>query len=293
MLRVSNLRKRFGDVTALDQCSFSVTPGQMLGLLGPNGAGKTTAMRGVFGLIRPDGGEVSWNGRPIRQRERRGFGYMPEERGLYPKLPVRWQLAYLGRLHGMPANAAEKAANDWLDRFSLLDRADSKVTELSHGNQQRVQLVAALIHAPELVVLDEPFAGLDPIGASFMAEVLAKLASDGVAVVFSSHQLDVVEDLCSEVVIMDRGRVVLEGKVKELRASSADRYVEVTGGDRSWVSRVPEATIVEESDDRMRILLGDSVGLDEISRLVAGSGVSEFTFEPPPLSEVFKRAVGK
>jgi ABC-2 type transport system ATP-binding protein len=293
VLRVDNLRKRFGDVTALDRCTFSVSPGQMLGLLGPNGAGKTTAMRGVFGLMRPDGGEVSWNGRPIAQRERRGFGYMPEERGLYPKLPVRWQLAYLGRLHGMSGAAAEKAANDWLDRFSLLDRADSKVTELSHGNQQRVQLVAALIHAPELVILDEPFAGLDPIGASFMAEVLAKLASDGVAVVFSSHQLDVVEDLCREVVIMDRGRVVLEGKVKELRAASADRYVEVTGGDSSWVSRVPEATIVEESEDRMRILLGDSVGLDAVSRLVAGSGAIEFTFEPPPLSEVFKRAVSR
>lgn len=293
MLGVKNLKKHFGDVTALDDCSFSVSPGQMLGLLGPNGAGKTTAMRGVFGLIRPDGGEVQWNDRPIGPSERRSFGYMPEERGLYPKLPVHWQLTYLGRLHGMPGREAEEAASDWLDRFSLLDRADSKVTELSHGNQQRVQLIAALIHGPDLVVLDEPFAGLDPIGASFMAEVLENLAANGVAVVFSSHQLDVVEDLCREVVIMDRGRVVLEGEVRELRAASADRYVEVTGGDHSWVARVPGATIVAKTDERTRILLSHSIGLDEVSGVAAGSGVSEFTFEPPPLSEIFKRAVGR
>lgn len=293
MLRMQNLTKRFGEVVALDGCSFSVSPGQMLGLLGPNGAGKTTAMRGVFGLIRPDSGEVLWKERPIGQVDRRRFGYMPEERGLYPKLPVRWQLAYLGRLHGMSAVAADEAAMDWLERFDLLDRADSKVTELSHGNQQRVQLIAALIHEPELVVLDEPFAGLDPIGASFMAEVLERLAAGGTAVVFSSHQLDVVEDLCREVVIMHRGRVVLEGEVERLRATSTDRYVEVTGGDRSWVAKVPGAIVVDEEHDRVRIRVTDAVGLDEISRLAAGSGITEFTFEPPPLSEVFKGAVSR
>lgn len=280
-------------MVALDGCTLTVEPGQMLGLLGPNGAGKTTVMRAVFGLIRPDFGEVSWKGSQIGSRTRRRFGYMPEERGLYPKLPVRWQLAYLGQLHEMDALAADRAADLWLDRFSLRDRAESRVAELSHGNQQRVQLIAAVLHDPELVVLDEPFAGLDPIGAEFMAEVLSDLARSGTAVVFSSHQLDVVEDLCREVAIMHNGRVVLEGRVKDLRAESRDRYVEVIGGDQSWVPLVPGTEIVESDDDRLRVLLRETVSLNAVAEVVAGTGATQFTFEPPPLSEVFRKAVGE
>jgi ABC-2 type transport system ATP-binding protein len=263
----------------------------MLGLLGPNGAGKTTVMRAVFGLIRPDEGTVSWDNHGIDRVVRRRFGYMPEERGLYPKLPVRWQIAYLGRLHGMSQTVSLEAADQWLAEFSLQDRAESNVGELSHGNQQRVQLIAALLHDPELVVLDEPFSGLDPIGAEFMANTLARLAEQGAAVVFSSHQLDVVEDLCRDVTIMNEGRVVLEGRVKDLRAASSERYVEVVGSDGSWVEAMPAARIVEKSDDRIRIHLGDPMGLEEVARLVAGSGGTQFTYEPPPLSEVFRKAV--
>ncbi len=291
MLRIDDLHKDFGDVVALDGCNLTVERGQMLGLLGPNGAGKTTTMRAIFGLVRPDTGTLSWNGEPISRSVRRRFGYMPEERGLYPKLTVRWQLAYLGRLHGMRASAALAAANQWLEVFALEERADSKLRELSHGNQQRVQLIAALIHDPELIVLDEPFTGLDPIGAASMADILRDQTEAGKAVVFSSHQLDVVEDLCRDAVILDRGRVVLEGTVKALRSVSPDRYVEVVGTDQSWTAGLPGVEVMERSEDRIRVRIGSSVGFEDVARALARQRVSEFIFEPPPLSEVFKKAV--
>ena len=290
MLTVDRLAKSFGEVQALDGCSLEVKSGQMLGLLGPNGAGKTTLMRAVFGLIRPDGGAVTWHGSPIDATTRRRFGYMPEERGLYPKLEVRWQLVYLARLHGMGERAAGTAADRWLEQFLLSDRATSRVNELSHGNQQRVQLISALIHEPELVILDEPFAGLDPIASEFMAGVLAELASRGTAILFSSHQLDVVEDLCREVVIMHRGRVVLEGAIDELRAASDTRYVEAIGEDTSWVTNLPGADIVHRSDGRARVRLQDATTLESVAGALARSGVTQFVFEPPPLSEVFREA---
>ena len=290
MLRVDHLEKSFGAVRALDRCSLEVKSGQMLGLLGPNGAGKTTLMRGVFGLIRPDGGTITWHGSPIDTATRRRFGYMPEERGLYPKLEVRWQLIYLARLHGMSEGAARTAADGWLEQFSLSDRATSRVSELSHGNQQRVQLISALIHEPELVILDEPFAGLDPIASEFMAGVLADLASRGAAILFSSHQLDVVEDLCREVVIMHRGQVVLEGAIDELRAASDTRYVEATGENTSWVTDLPGSVVVHRSEGRARVRLGAGSDLDSVAGALAGSGITQFVFEPPPLSEVFREA---
>ena len=290
MLTVDRLEKSFGEVRALDGCSLEVKSGQMLGLLGPNGAGKTTLMRAVFGLIRPDGGAVTWHGSPIDATTRRRFGYMPEERGLYPKLEVRWQLVYLARLHGMGERAAGTAADRWLEQFLLSDRATSRVNELSHGNQQRVQLISALIHEPELVILDEPFAGLDPIASEFMAGVLAELASRGTAILFSSHQLDVVEDLCREVVIMHRGQVVLEGAIDELRAASDTRYVEAIGEDTSWVTNLPGADIVHRSDGRARVRLQDATTLESVAGALARSGVTQFVFEPPPLSEVFREA---
>ena len=293
MLAVEDLHKAFGDVRALDGCSFTVRPGQMLGLLGPNGAGKTTTMRGIFGLIRPDVGAVTWKGRPIDKYVRRGFGYMPEERGLYPKLEVRWQLVYIGRLHGMQRAEAEAAVDHWLEEFGLSDRADAKLAELSHGNQQRAQLIAALVHDPELIILDEPFSGLDPIASEFMASVLAGLAAKGTGIVFSSHQLDVVEDLCEEVTIMHRGKVVLKGNITELRAASDDRYLEISGTDTAWVGRIPSAHLVGQSDGRMRVHLPAGQSLHEITRLIADTGITQFTYEPPPLSEVFRNAVGE
>jgi ABC-2 type transport system ATP-binding protein len=295
MLRVESLRKRFGEVVALDDCSFTVDPGQMLGFLGPNGAGKTTAMRAIFGLVRPDAGAVTWDGEPITTSVRRRFGYMPEERGLYPKMRVRDQLVYLARLHGMDRAAAQQAVDHWLGVFDLGDRARSKVTELSHGNQQRVQLIAALVHDPPALILDEPFSGLDPIAAHTMAEVLRATAEAGTAVLFSSHQLDMVEGLCREVAIINEGRVILTGDVDRLRAALPRRYLDVVfadGGDPARLLQLPAVAVVEQHNDHIRLQIEDDADVQALAAAVTAAGdVTQFSFEPPPLSEVFREAV--
>ena len=297
MLRLDGLRKRFGDVIALDECSLSVAPGQMLGFLGPNGAGKTTAMRTVFGLVRPDRGRVTWEDRDLTTAVRRRIGYMPEERGLYPKMRVRKQLVYFGRLHGLEREAAEQAVDKWLEVFDLNDRANAKVVELSHGNQQRVQLAAALVHNPMLLILDEPFAGLDPIAVVTMADILRKQAGNGTAVLFSSHQLDLVEDLCDDVAIINAGRVILAGRVAQLRSASPRRYLEIATSqpvDPTWIEQLPGARLVEQRDDRIRVQVDDQADLQAMAAAAAQTGdVSSFTLEPPRLSEIFTEAVGR
>ncbi|HSK36775.1 MAG TPA: ATP-binding cassette domain-containing protein, partial [Actinomycetota bacterium] len=225
MLELQGLSRRYGDLVALDDLSFTVREGQMFGFVGPNGAGKTTTMRIVLGVLEPDRGEVRWQGRPVDAETRRRFGYMPEERGLYPKMRVRDQLEYFARLHGLSAADAHSAAGYWIERLGVAERADDRVEQLSLGNQQRVQLAAALVHNPEVLVLDEPFSGLDPVGVDVLAEVLADRAADGIPVIFSSHQLELVERLCEAVAIITRGRLVAAGPVEELRAS---------GGERRW-----------------------------------------------------------
>lgn len=292
MLEVQDLAKRYGDVLALDGCSFSVSSGRIVGFLGPNGAGKTTTMRCIFGLARPEAGEIRWQGREVGREERRRFGYMPEERGLYPRMRVREQIVYFAELSGLDRSAAERAAGRWLGRLKLADRAESRVEELSHGNQQRVQLAVAMAHAPELVVLDEPFSGLDPIAVESVAGLLAELASEGVAVLFSSHQLDLVEDVCQDVVIIDHGRVVLSGDVHRLRASSSRRSLRVTVDGAPWIPNVHGVTVVPREEGRPRVLVDASVDLDELLRLAGETGrVTQFSFEPPSLSDLFLEAV--
>ena len=220
MLELEGLRKRFGDRTALDGVSFAVRPGEMFGFVGSNGAGKTTTMRVVMGVLAPDEGTVTWQGRPIDHDVRRTFGYMPEERGLYAKMGVREQLVFFARLHGLSARAAAQATDDLIDQLGIADRAGDRVEALSLGNQQRVQLAAALVHDPVLLVLDEPFSGLDPVGIDALAEVLAERVASGVPVVFSSHQLDLVERLCDSVGIIVGGRIVASGTVDELRPAA-------------------------------------------------------------------------
>ena len=227
MLELDGLTRRFGDLTALDGLSFTVRPGQLFGFVGSNGAGKTTAMRIVMGIDDPDEGEVRFNGTRLTPASRERFGYMPEERGLYPKVPARRQLAYLGRLHGMSRGAAATAADALLERLGLAERGDDQVEKLSLGNQQRVQLAAALIHEPDLLVLDEPFSGLDPIGVDALAGILVERAAAGTPVVFSSHQLDLVERLCDAVAIIHAGRLVAEGSVDVLRDGSDGAVVRI------------------------------------------------------------------
>jgi ABC-2 type transport system ATP-binding protein len=278
----------------LDGCTFGVQGGRITGFLGPNGAGKTTAMRAVFGLVRPDSGQVRWRGRPVGHRERLRFGYLPEERGVYPKMRVRDQLGYFGRLSEMSGTAADAAADLWLERLGLADRARDRVEVLSHGNQQRFQLSLAVINDPELLVLDEPFSGLDPLAVDTMMELLRELAAAGAAVLFSSHQLDLVEDLCEDVVIIDHGRVVMSGRVDELRTTAEHRTLTVTvnGAGAGWLPDVPGATVLSESDGMVRLRLQRDTDPAEVIRVAGEAGeVTAVSYQPPDLSELFRRAV--
>lgn len=294
LLELDGLTRRFGAVTALEDLSFSVAGGRVVGFLGPNGAGKTTAMRAVFGLTDLDAGTVRWNGAPVGQSERRRFGYMPEERGLYPSMLVGEQLAYLGRLHGMSAADAASATTTWLERLGVADRAGSKVESLSHGNQQRVQLAAALVHGPELLVLDEPLSGLDPPGIDAIGAVLVDQARSGRCVLFSSHQLDLVENLCEEVRIIDHGRLVLSGTVDELLSGGRRRLVVRVEGDRegAWARGITGATVSEVDGGAVRLVLDPAVDSDSVLESAMAAGrVTEFLFERRRLSEVFREAL--
>lgn len=295
MLAISNLYKTYGDVIALDGCTFAVEPGQLLGFLGPNGAGKTTAMRAIFNLIKPDRGSVTWRGEPIDPQIRRSFGYMPEQRGLYPKMRVKDQLVFLGRLHGMERRMANTQAALWLDRLGLAERAGDRLEELSHGNQQRVQLAAAVVHDPELLVLDEPFSGLDPIGVGAMTEILSEYAARGTCVVFSSHQLDLVEDLCEDVVVINEGKVALDGAVRDLRNATDHRYLEIETSNASpdWLRGIPDTEFLSADGPTVRLKVPTDFDFAEVLRNTAGTTIERFSFLPPTLSEIFREAVGQ
>jgi ABC-2 type transport system ATP-binding protein len=294
ILELDELTRRFGPVVALDGLSFSVPAGQVAGFLGPNGAGKTTTMRAIFGLTDLDAGSVRWNGAQVRRRDLRRFGYMPEERGLYPGMLVRDHLSYLGRLHGMSAPGAAAAARAWLDRLGIADRAGSKIETLSHGNQQRVQLAAALLHDPEVLILDEPLTGLDPAGIDTISAVLAGRARAGCCVLFSSHQLDLVEDLCESVTIIDHGRVVVSGRVDDLAARGPRRLVVRVEGDRdgAWARRVAGVTVSEVDRGAARLVLAGPVDSASVLRAAMAAGrVTEFVVQRRRLSEVFREAL--
>ena len=293
-LELRGMSKRFGAVQALAGCSFSVPRRAMLGFLGPNGAGKTTAMRAIFGLVALDAGEVLWHGKPIGLKERMRFGYMPEERGLYPRMGVREQLEYFGSLHGLDAVTARAVAAQWLERLGLAERAGAKVEELSHGNQQRAQLAAALLHEPELLVLDEPFAGLDPMAVQMLAEVLRGEAARGAAVLFSSHQLELVEDICEEVAIVDHGRIVATGALSALRQASKRRWIELEleGAPPAWRPNVAGIEVVESRNGELRLLAGCEVDPQLVLGAAARAGrVIGFAYGPPSLAELFRELV--
>lgn len=294
MLQIDNLHKHFGDVTALAGCTLGVGRGRMLGFLGPNGAGKTTAMRSVFGLVRPDSGTVNWDGRPISPGDRLGFGYMPEQRGLYPKMKTHDQLSYYARLHGLSSKDAAASTDYWLERFGLADRRTDPVESLSHGNQQRVQLAAALAHDPELLVLDEPFGGLDPIAVETMSDVLREQAAEGKAVIFSSHQLDLVEDLCEEVAIINEGAVVLEGSVKTLKDASPIRHLELEVEGEASELLASLTGIREQSFDGARHSVTIEAAADVrgfIARAENVGRLRHFSYTTPSLSDLFREAV--
>ena len=294
MLEIRDLTKHYGAVVALDGASFTVRPGRLVGFLGPNGAGKTTTMRCIFGLARADRGTIHWGGREIDRAHRLRFGYMPEQRGLYPRMRVADQLSYFAQQHGLSSSAARAASSRWLDGLGLADRAGAKLETLSHGNQQRIQLGAALVHDPELLVLDEPFSGLDPLGIETMSTILRERAAAGVAVVFSSHQLDLVEEVCEDVVIINRGRIAAAGAIDELRAASTRRHleVEVAGNGNAWLADRPDLTVTDQRGDLARLVVPSDVDLAGVLAAASAAGpVRRFSFQPPTLSELFMELV--
>jgi ABC-2 type transport system ATP-binding protein len=292
VLELRGLKRSYGDIVALDNVSFTVREGEMFGFIGPNGAGKTTAMRIILGVLEADAGEVLWRGHPMDDEARRRVGYMPEERGLYPKMRVRDQLEYFARLHGLSTHDAQEATTYWTERLGVAERAGDRVEALSLGNQQRVQLAAALVHGPELLVLDEPFSGLDLVGVDALAEVLAEQAAKGVPVIFSSHQLGLVERLCEAVAIINRGRLVASGPVEELRASGGERrwQVEVAGAAGGWASGLDGVTVLEKHDGRVVLAIeGDEQRVLDTAR--AAGRVTLFSGVQPSLAELFRQAV--
>jgi ABC-2 type transport system ATP-binding protein len=292
VLELKDLTRRYGDLVALDDLSFTVREGQLFGFVGPNGAGKTTAMRIVLGVLEPDAGQVRWRGQPMTDEMRKRVGYMPEERGLYPKMRVRDQLEYFARLHGLPATEAGDAADYWIERLGVAERAGDRVEQLSLGNQQRVQLAAALVHNPEVLVLDEPFSGLDPVGVDVLAEVLAERAAEGIPVIFSSHQLELVERLCEAVAIINHGRLVAAGPVEELRSSGGERryQVEVVDAATDWTASLEGVTVLEKRNGRVVLAVeGDEQRVLDAAR--AAGRVVQFSAVQPTLAQLFRQAV--
>lgn len=309
-LTLTGVTRTFGDRTVLDDVGFTVRPGRMTGFVGANGAGKTTTMRIILGVLAADAGSVTFGGRELTLPVRRRFGYMPEERGLYPKMRIREQLVYLGRVHGLDASTARRRTGELLDQLGLADRADDQLHTLSLGNQQRVQVAAALVHDPVMLVLDEPFSGLDPLAVDAMGEHLRSRADAGVPVLFSSHQLELVERLCDDVVIIDRGRVVAAGEAQRVRTEQAGRRMALvvdpfpgglgepegapTGADSSldFLDQVPGVVLRSRHGHRIVVDLGPDADDQALLTTAQRHGVvREFAPVLPTLAEIFREVV--
>jgi ABC-2 type transport system ATP-binding protein len=294
-LEIDGVCKRFGAVVALDAMTFDVRGGEIFGFVGSNGAGKSTTMRIVLGVLAADAGEVRWDGQPITLATRRRIGYMPEERGLYPRMKVGEQLAYLARLHGLSAAAATRAVSVWVERLGVAGRRGDEVQKLSLGNQQRVQLAAALVHDPEILVLDEPFSGLDPVAVDVMSQVLRDKRDEGVPVLFSSHQLDLVERLCDRVGIVVSGRMAACGAVEELRTGGPTRLViDAPAAGRGWATGL--AGVTESGQEAGRTVLELASGADDqqvLAAALATGPVHEFYRRRPSLTELYRHLVSE
>ena len=297
MLELRGITKSYAGRRALDDVSFDVRPGRLTGFVGGNGAGKTTTMRMIMGVLEPSAGEALWNGEPMTREHRRRIGYMPEERGLYPKQPLIDQLVYLAQLRGVAPAAARARGLELLERFGLGDRAKDKLEALSLGNQQRVQIAASVIAEPDALILDEPFSGLDPRAVDAMADLLREFTSRGVPVLFSSHQLDLVERLCDSLVFLAGGRVAAQGTAAQLRRSGRVRHRLVLDSDAGWVRDVADRLgigVVDVDGPRALLELPDDAegrerASDELLRTVmARASIREYAEVLPQLADIYR-----
>ncbi len=297
-LIVDSITKRFGDVVALDGVSFSVEPGRIFGLLGANGAGKTTSMRIVLDILRADSGRVTWQGVENTALPRRTWGYLPEERGLYPRMKVGEQLRFFAALYGVPDTRARAEIGDWLERFRIPEYLDRKVEELSKGNQQKIQFIAAIIHDPDVLIMDEPFSGLDPVNVRLLKEAFGEMRDRGKTLIFSTHQMETVEELCESIAIVDRGRVVVSGLVRDVKRDMGRQVVRfATDGDGhnvEWLADLPGVTVTSQREDYVELGVPAGSDPEHILRAALGRGdrVTRFEIAEPSLEEIFIEHVG-
>ncbi|HWV23587.1 MAG TPA: ATP-binding cassette domain-containing protein [Thermomicrobiales bacterium] len=291
-LDIQHITKKFGDFTAVDDVSFTVRPGTIFGFLGTNGAGKTTTMRMILDIIRPDSGSITWNGNPTRDMPRADFGYLPEERGLYPKMVVEDQLLFLAQLYGASKHDAQARLDEWLKRLNIEENRRKTVEQLSKGNQQKIQLLAAMLHDPEILVMDEPYSGLDPVNAEQMKDAFREMRDRGKTIIFSTHQLDDAQELSSDVAIIHRGRMIVSGSVMDVRKSTGEHYVRfaVAGHpDLPWLETMPDVQIVNRKPDYLELAVSDPVVAQRVLQEAVRRElpVTRFDIDYPSLNEVF------
>ncbi len=298
-LFVDGITKRFGPVLALDRVSFTAEPGRIFGLLGANGAGKTTSMRIVLDILRPDSGNVTWQGRPNTELPRDTWGYLPEERGLYLTMPVIEVLRFFGSLYGVPPARATSEAEEWLERFRIPEYRDRKVEQLSKGNQQKIQFIAAILHDPDVLIMDEPFSGLDPVNVGLLKEAFLEMRDRGKTLIFSTHQMETVEELCEAIAIIDRGRVVVSGPLRDVKRGMGRQVVRLaTDGDGQgieWLEGLDGITISARREDFVELNVPSGTDPDRIltAALDRGERVTLFEIGEPSLEEIFIEHVGR
>jgi len=294
-LQVENVSKHYGDKTAVNSINFNVRQGEIFGLLGANGAGKTTTMRMVLGLIYPDEGRILWKGGTYRDELRQIMGYLPEERGLYPKIKVSDQIIYLAELRGMNRREADKSLKQWLERFNVSEYYNKRVEELSKGNQQKIQFIAAVIHRPEILILDEAFSGLDPVNVELLKKTVLELRNEGTSILFSSHRMEHVEELCENIIILHRSNTKLQGNLKEIkRRFPKERVILETEGKVSGLERIHGVKEVRETASGYDIQISDMSAAKEILALASSqSTVYRFQVMEPTLNDIFIKTVGE
>ncbi len=297
-LVVDNVTKRFGRIVALDGVSFTVEPGRIFGLLGANGAGKTTAMRIVLDILRADSGSITWEGKPNTELPRRTWGYLPEERGLYLRMRVMDVLRFFASLYGVPEADATAEVSEWLERFRIPEYATRKVEELSKGNQQKIQFIAAILHDPDVLIMDEPFTGLDPVNVQLLKEAFFAMRDRGKTLIFSTHQMEQVEELCESIAIIDRGRVVVAGSVRDVKRDMGRQVVRLAtadGGDAAWLEGLDGIRIGRRREDYVELTVPTGTDPELVLRtaLSRGEHVTRFEIADPSLEEVFIAHVGR